>query len=137
MYNKGRSFVTIMVIIAVCALSLRIVIDRLIKLNIAQNESNAQGTLKLIGAALENYARDNGGIYPANLSVLTKTRPPYLDKDYIIQSPLKGYIYSCLRIEPSGYSCYASPTRCQLTGNTIYNITTGSLLITEECSKKE
>jgi competence protein ComGC len=133
--NKGKSFVTIMVIIAVCAFCLRIVIDRVIKLNIAQNESNAQGTLKLISAALESYARDNRGIYPVSLSTLTKPSPPYLDKDYITQSQLKGYNYSCSRLEPSGYSCYAGPTKCKLSGNTIYNITTGSLLVSEACEK--
>jgi len=135
--NKGKSFVTIMVIIAISALCLRIVVDGLIKLNIAQNESNAQGTLKLVSAALESFARDNHGSYPAGLSVLTKPSPPYLDKDYIAQSPIKGYNYSCPRLEPSGYSCYAAPAKCKLSGNTIYNITTAGLLVSEECNKKE
>lgn len=126
-----------MIVIATCALLLRIVIDRVIKINIAQNESTAQGTLKLISTALENYSNDNRGVYPDNLSVLTEPSPPYLDKDYITQSPFKGYNYSCLRMEASGYSCSAQPTRCRLTGNLVYNITTGGILVSEECSKKE
>ncbi len=135
--NRAKSFVIIMIIIAISALLLRIVIDSLIKINITQNESQASMTLKYISAALENYAKDNHDIYTSNFSVLTQPRPPYLDKDYITQSPLKGYNYSCPRLEPSGYSCYASPVRCKLTGRMVYTITTGGLLISEECDKKE
>jgi type II secretory pathway pseudopilin PulG len=125
-----------MLVIAISALFLRIAVERIIKYNIAQNESIAQGTVKLISAALENYAKDNHGIYPTSLAVLTKTKLAYLDRDYT-NSPFKGYNYSCSRIEASGYSCNASPTRCKLTGSMIYNVTTGSLLVSEECEKKE
>lgn len=127
----------IMMVIAVCSLVLRVLIERLIKINIAQNESNAAVTLKLISAALENYAKDTLGAYPGNFSLLTQTNPPYLDKDYLAKSPLKGYNYNCLRLELSGYSCSASPTRCKLTGNTVYTITTGGSLISEVCEIKE
>lgn len=135
--KQARSFVMIMIVIAVSALLLRTGIERLIKISITQNESNAAATLKLISAALENYAEDNQGIYPTNLSVLTKPSPAYLDKDYITKSPLKGYNFSCSRLEPAGYSCLASPTRCKLTGRMVYTITTGSLFISEDCEKKE
>lgn len=136
--NKvARSFVTIMIVIAVVALLLRVAIEGIIKLNVAQNDSLALSTLKLISTALENYAKDNQETYPLSLAVLTQSKPAYLDRDYITQSPIKGYNYSCTRLEASGYSCYAIPLRCKITGNTVYNITTGSLLISEECSKKE
>jgi len=135
--KRAKSFVTIMIVIAVCALLLRIVIERLIKINIAQNESHASVTLKQISAALENYAKDNHGVYPDSLSVLTKTKPPYLEKGYISNSPLRGYNYSCPRLEPSGYSCYASPAQCKFSGNMIYTVTTGSLLVSEECERRE
>ena len=126
-----------MIIIAVCALLLRIVIERLIKMNIVQHESHASVTLKLISAALENYAKDNKGVFPSSISVLTQTKPAYLDKDYISKSPLRGYNYSCPRLEASGYSCYANPVTCKLSGNMIYTITTGSLLVSENCERKE
>ena len=128
---------TIMIIIAFLALLLRFAIDRIIKFNIVQNESNAQSMLKLISVALENFAKDNQGIYPTNLSVLTKSKPAYLDKDYILQSPSKGYNFGCLRLEPSGYSCSASPVRCKLNGTRVYTITTGGLFVSEECERKE
>ena len=135
--NKAKSFVTIMIVIAVSALLLRITIEKIIRINITQNESHASVTLKLISAALENYAKDNHAVFPANLSILTQTKPPYLEKDYISKSPLRGYNYSCPRLEPSGYSCYATPVKCKLTGEMVYTITTGSLLVSDGCEKKE
>ncbi len=135
--KKAKSFVAIMIIIAVCALLLRIVIERLITINIAQNESRAPFTLKLISAALDNYAKDNRGIYPTSLSVLTQTKPAYLYKDYTEKSFLAGYNYSCPRMDASGYTCYATPAKCKLTGNMIYTVTTGSILVSETCEKKE
>ncbi len=89
MNKKARSFVTIMISIALSVLILRFAVEQLIKKNIAQNETGALSTLKLISAALENYAKDNHGVFPLSLTVLTKTSPLYLDRDYI-----KGiYIY--------------------------------------------
>ena len=135
--NRARSFVTIMIVIAVSALLLRVAIERIIKINIAQNESYACAALKSISAALENYAKDHLGVFPANLSILSQDNPPYLDKDYISEKPIKGYEYSCARLDTLGYSCSASPLNCNLTGKMIYSVTTGGLIISEDCSKKE
>ncbi|MFH0855053.1 MAG: hypothetical protein V1869_00845 [Candidatus Omnitrophota bacterium] len=135
--NKAKSFVAIMIVIALSALVLRVAISKIINLVSAQNESNAQSTLKLISTALENYAANNQGAYPLKIAVLTQSQPQYLDKDYIKQSPLKGYRYSCGRLDASGYNCYAFPTRCKLTGKVDFSVTTGSLLISEDCAKKE
>ena len=126
-----------MIVVAVCAFLLRIAIDRIIKINITQNESNAQYTLKLIATALENYANDNQGAYPLSLSLLTQPSPPYLDKDYIKQSSIKGYLYNCPRLDGSGYNCSASPAQCKLTGSTVYSVTTGGILVSEGCNIKE
>ena len=135
--TKAKSFITIMIVIAVVALLLRIAIDKIIKINIVQNESRASVALKFISAALENYAKDNNGSYPIEFSALTKLTPPYLDNDYVGLSPLGGYNYSCPRLEPSGYTCYASPVKCRLTGIMIYTVSTGGLFISEECKLKD
>lgn len=134
---KARSFVTIMVVVAVSALLLRFGIEKAIEITISQNESNAQGTLKLISAALENFAKDHLGAYPNELSALTQGTPSYLDEDYTNKSTVKGYDFSCLRLEAAGYNCAAVPARCGLSGKMIYSVSTGGLFITEECSKKE
>lgn len=135
--KEGRSFVAIMIVIAVSALLLRTTIEELIKINIAQNESSAAATLKLISTALENYAADNKGVFPASLSLLRQNTPPYLDRNYVNDFPVKGYSYSCVRLEPSSYSCSAVPVKCGLTGKMMYTIATGGALVSEECNKKE
>ena len=137
MNKRAKSFVTIMIVTAITALVLRVVIKQIIKVTITQNESDASATIKLISASLENYAKDNRGVYPAKLSVLAENKPAYLDKDYIKISPLRGYNYDCSRLDSSGYSCSASPVSCGLTGKMIYTVITGGSLISEECSKKE
>lgn len=135
--NRGKNFITIMVIVAISAVFLRVVAVRIIERNTAQNKSSAQSTIKLIAVSLENYAKDNKGLYPLTFQSLTLTKPSYLDKDYISISPVKGYSYSCTRLDASGYSCFATPTICKVTGNTSFNIITGGLLVSEECDKKE
>jgi hypothetical protein len=126
-----------MIVVAVCALFLRYGIVKLIESNIAQNDSDASSIVKLVSQAIENYARDNQGVYPTDFSLLTKPKPPYLDKNYIVQSPLKGYNYTCSRLEASGYSCTAVPVKCRLTGKMIYTVSTGGLFVSEECNRKE
>ncbi|PIP18833.1 MAG: hypothetical protein COT38_01435 [Candidatus Omnitrophica bacterium CG08_land_8_20_14_0_20_41_16] len=135
--TQARSFVVIMVVIALSALLLRIAIEKIIEVTTTQNEALAQSTLKSIAVALDNYARDNQGIYPKSISILSQSKPRYLDKDYVTQSPIKGYSYSCGRLDASGYSCYAFPIKCRLTGKVAFIVTTGNLLISEDCNKKE
>lgn len=130
---RARSFVTIMVFIAFSTLILRIAIEQIVKFNITQNESSAEASLKLISAALENYAKDNQGVFPTNLAVLAQTTPSYLDASYINQSSLRGYSYNCFKLEQTGYNCSAVPTKCRLTGNVNYTITTGGALVSEAC----
>lgn len=138
--RKAQSLIKIAIILAALTLFLRILIERLIKINIAQNESNAQSSLKLISTALENYAKDNQGVFPANLAILLKQKPPYLDKSYInlfSAVSVKGYNYSCLRLEASGYNCSAAPVKCNISGKKVYTISTGGSFISEECNKKD
>lgn len=135
--NRARSFVIIMIVVSLSALALRMLIGEIINVTCSQNESNAQSTLKLISAAFESYAKDNQGVYPAKISILTQESPAYLDKDYINLSPIKGYSYSCSRLDAAGYNCQAFPTRCKLTGKVEFSVATGSLLISEDCANGE
>ncbi len=137
MHNKkARSFVTIMIIVAIVALLLRLAIHKIIVYNIEQNQKLAQINLKLLSTALENYAKDNKGIYPATTAQLTKNNPVYLEKDYLTVSSLGGYEYDCQRLDSSGYNCSATPLNCKFTGKTVYSVSTGGLIITESCDTK-
>ena len=136
-HNAARSFVAIMIAIALSAFFLRVAIEQVMRITIERNESDAVAALKLISIALENYAKDNKGVFPGTLGSLIKTSPPYLAKDYISQSAIKGYIYNCSRLEPEGYNCSAVPTRCAVTGKKVFTVSTGGSLVTEDCRKKE
>jgi hypothetical protein len=91
----------------------------------------------MIGTALDNYAGNNNNVFPVSIAALTGTNPPYLNRDYIAESPLRGYNYSCSRLEPTGFSCSATPLKCNLTGRKIFVISTGNVFVSEDCFKKE
>jgi len=133
--SRARSFVTIMIVIALSALLLRMGISRLIIFNIEQNQFVAQSNIKLLSAALESFAKANKGQYPTQISQLTQASPAYLEKDYILASPLKGYEYDCPRLDPAGFNCQAMPEKCQFTGKKVFSVSTEGLTITEDCEK--
>jgi len=134
--NKARSFVAIMIVVALVALLLRTAIQKLIIYNIEQNQLLAQVNLKLFSTALENYAKDNKGAYPVNIELLTKNEPPYLERNYLAASMVRGYEYDCQRLDSVGYNCSAAPVNCKLTGKMVYAVSTGGLIIAESCDKK-
>jgi len=136
MFNrKGRSFVTIMIVVALSALSLRLAIHKIIIYNIQQNQLLAQVNLKLLSTALENYAKDNNGLYPENINQLTKNKPAYLEKNYLAVSSVRGYEYDCQRLDAGGYNCSATPLDCKFSGKMGYSVSTGGVVITESCDK--
>jgi hypothetical protein len=136
--SKGRSFLTVIIIIAFIALFLRFSSVQLIKFTIDQNEANAQESLKLVSTALELYAKDHMGMYPQNLNALVQSKPVYINKDFIVEpGKRKGYVFSCSRLEQSSYSCSQAPSICGLTGKKIFTVTTGGSLIIQECSSDE
>lgn len=137
MNTRGKSFLVLMIVIAFTALFLRFAGNQIITLTISQNESNAAGTIKMIGTALENYAVNNNNVFPGSIKALTETDPPYLKSDYVSESPLRGYNYTCSRLEPTGFNCSAVPLKCNLTGKKVFVVSTGNIFVSEDCFKKE
>ncbi len=135
--KKAKSLVVIMLIVAICAFILRFAVIKAIRLNISYDEAAASATLKLISAALENYSKDNHGLFPSSISALAITKPAYLDKDYTKQFPIKGYNYICDRLDTLGYNCSAVPIKCNITGQKIFKVSTGSLFVIQDCRKEE
>jgi hypothetical protein len=135
--KKAKSLVVIMLIVAVSAFILRFALIKAIRLNIGYNETVASATLKLVSAALENYSKANKGIFPSSISVLVTAEPSYLDRDYTKQFPIKGYLYACDRLDSLGYNCSAVPVKCNITGQKIFKVSTGSLYVSQDCRKEE
>lgn len=133
--SRARSFVVIMIVISLAALILRFAIVQFVNFNITQNEASASETLKLLSTAIENYAKDHLGVFPTSLEILSQSSPAYIEKEYTSLSSEKGYNFNCLRLETSGYTCSASPVRCNLSGRKNFIITTGQVMMAEECAK--
>ncbi len=134
--NKARSFVTIMVVVALSALLLRLAVHQIIIYRIQQNQLLAQVNLKLLSTAMENYAKDNKNVYPASINLLIKNNPVYLERDYLAATSVHGYEYDCQRLDAAGYNCTASPVNCKFTGKMVYAVSTGGLLMAESCDTK-
>lgn len=134
--RKARSFVTIMIVVALSALLLRLGIHRVIIYNIEQNQLLAQVNLKLLSTALENYAKDNKNVYPESIDQLTKGKPVYLERNYLAVPSVRGYEYDCQRLGPTGYNCSAIPLDCKFSGKMVYSVSTGGSVIAEACDRK-
>ncbi len=133
--KKGFTIAGFMIGISIIALLAAIAIPELLKVKMTANESAARATLKTISTALETYAAESKQGYPADISILTKANPPYLNKDYIADSPIQGYNYTCQFLEVNSYSCSAAPRHCGRTGSRIYTITTGGVFAETDCSQ--
>jgi len=135
--QRAKSFVTIMVVIALSALLLRLGLQRIIVYHIQENQLLAQINLKLFSTAMENYAKDNKNVYPVSMDLLTKSDPVYLERDYLTANSIHGYEYDCQRLDAAGYSCTASPVDCKLSGKMLYAVSTGGVIMAENCDKNK
>jgi len=134
--REARSFVLIMIVAALSALFLRLAIEKIIIYNLEHNQLLAQVNLKLLSTALENYAKNNKNTYPASVDQLIKSKPVYLERNYLAVSSIRGYAYDCQRLDPAGYNCSAAPVDCRLSGKMVYAVSTGGLILAENCDKK-
>ena len=85
---------------------------------------------------MENFAKDNKNTYPASVDLLTKNKPVYLERDYLAAASIRGYEYDCQRLDATGYNCTASPISCQLSGKMTYTVSTGGLIMAQNCDKE-
>lgn len=123
--NKNAfTLVEVMIVVAIVALLAAIAIPNLVRARVTANEANAQGTLKLISNALENYAATNSK-YPNSTSLLIGITPPYLATDYFSGIHF-GYTY-VPGITDYIYSVTAIPTSSN-TGTASFTISTGGIL---------
>ena len=90
--NKGFTLVEVIVVVAIIALVAAIAIPNLLRARTQANEAAAQGTLKAISNAMENYASINN-VYPTNTTMILGATPPYLSVDYF-NGVYYGYVFS-------------------------------------------
>ena len=69
--NSGFTLIELMIVIAIIAILAAILVPNFIRARAQGQVTACKSNLKNIGTALEMYATDNAGRYPANLGDLT------------------------------------------------------------------
>jgi competence protein ComGC len=96
------------------------------------NESSAAKQVKVLSRALEVYALEHNGRYPANEEELLSDGSSYEGQPCDGKTYF-GYAYS-LSLSPDGYSVVAAPVACGSSGDTVYRVTRGGVLKEEPCA---
>lgn len=91
-----------------------------------KNDLIAKKTLTEMSRAAEKYAKENYGSYPVSVSLMLEATPPYLNINYCDET-MAGYIFKCETFI-NEYRFTATPVELDVTGSTIYTISTGGIL---------
>ena len=119
----GYSLIELMMILVIIGLLVSIAIPNIQRAKVLASDSMAQSTLKAMSTAAENYAHENEGDYPLEITSLTGSTPPYIRKAYCDEIHY-GVTFWCV-LGGNGYLIQAHPFT---SGATTFTITTGGVL---------
>ncbi len=110
---RGFTLVELLITIAIIALLAALAIPNLLRTRLNTNETNAVNALKAIRDACISY-RGVMSSYPADISSLTATTPPYVDS-VLGSGTRNGYQFS-LTGATNSFTATARPSTYQTTG---------------------
>ncbi|MFH0877202.1 MAG: type II secretion system protein [Candidatus Omnitrophota bacterium] len=113
--KKGFTLVEIMIVVAIIVLLAAIAIPNLLRARLSANEATAIAAMRTLSTAYEGYrAAQSPPAYPAALSSLNASNPPYID-DVLASQNKSGYTFT-----PAGggntYSVVGAPQTPNVTG---------------------
>ncbi len=115
--EKGFTLVEMMIVVSIILLLVAIAVPSFLRVKLNANETAAIASLHTIGVACENYRLDQASsTYPASLSTLSSTTPPYIDET-LGSGTKRGYAFNYTLVSSSQFTCIASPQTAGVTGS--------------------
>jgi prepilin-type N-terminal cleavage/methylation domain-containing protein len=128
--KKVFTLVELIIVIVIIGILALIALPKMTQTYRIGNESAAQANLKVMSAAIENYAATTGN-YPTAEANLTGANPPYLSQAHCGLS-MQGYSYTCT-FAANAYTLNANPVGCGTSGSQKFTIVTGGTLNANGC----
>lgn len=120
--RKGFTLVEIMIVVAIIALLAAIAIPNLLRARHNANEVAAIGALRTLSIACESYrAAQTPMAYPATLTALSGSTPPYIDST-LGTGTKQGYTFTVPAGTANTFSVTATPQTSGVTGTRIFYV---------------
>jgi len=121
-----------MIVVACIAALSVLAIPNLMRARLNANEAVAQGTLKSISSACENFRLSQTPMaFPGTLQAMTVAIPAYLDTTVDTATsgvPKNGYNFTYTYVNDYQYVCVATPSAYNVTGKRTFAINETGLL---------